>query len=69
MVKSMDEERRGRKEERWGEEREGLLNAREYRAKGFTELGSQHGENTEAGQSDRLACAAGAVPEVNKRVR
>jgi hypothetical protein len=61
VVELIDEERRGRKEERW-ERNARLLNASEYRAKGFTELRSQHRGHSEASQSPPLAsgsCGAG----------
>lgn len=46
----IDEERRGRKEESW-ERNARLLNASEYRAKGFTELRSQQRVEQGVGQS------------------
>lgn len=55
VEKLIDEERRGRKEERWERRNARLLNASEYRAKRFTELRSQPCKQARAAnQSDSL---------------
>jgi hypothetical protein len=66
VVELIDEERRGRKKERW-ERNARLLNASEYRAKGFTALRSQHQTRRRIGQSLPVAYGHDVLVGARKR--
>jgi hypothetical protein len=68
VVELIDEERRGRKEERW-ERNARLLNASEYRAKGFTALRSQHQSRRGISQSPLVAYRHDVLVGARKRER